>query len=668
MKKRDKIVQEARDRYKVARDAWAPIYAQMREDLRFSDPTGPEQWPEKVRKEREMSEGGPRPCLTFDQTNQFVRQVVNQARRNKPALKFLPVDDESDPKLAEILMGLARQVEYESKADVAYITSLDHSTRGGLGYFRLITEEVEGAEVQGQQRARIVRVVDPETILPDPDFVEPDGSDMGWCFAEEALTREAFKKRWPKSTAVDFDNEGWFSDRHVRVVDYYRLCKVSANTIYAGGQEFTEDEYWAAYQLDPSLAAGMRAEPKTRVVCEVYKLSGEDVLEQSEFPAEFVPIFPVLGNESWEEGKRRLSGGVRLIRDAQISYNFERNSEIEAVAIGPKSPWLAPVEAIEGHENLWRRANHGNLAVLPYNSLDDQGNPIAQPQRIQPAGVAPGWVALSERSKQDIQAGLGMFNASVGNNPNNQSGRAVLALQDKAEVGTFHYIDNLALSIGHLGRVLTQVWARIYDQEQIVRILGEDDESQFVRVVPGMGKPYAERQDPLTGRKSVMIDFEAGRYDARAVVGPAYATRQTEAAAELSELVNGNPQMMAILGDVWVKMRNFPEGDKISRRLQAMLPPQIRAAEGEGQQMPPEAQQALQQASQQIQQLQQALQQAQSGAQIEMLKRETALMLQKMKDEAAQDREELKGVIELLKSQMQPPPMLAQAVAQDLSQ
>ena len=681
MKKRDKIIEEARQRFEYASEAWAPIYAQMRDDLRFSDPTGLEQWPEKVRRERELDG---RPCLTFDQTGQYVRQIINQARRNKPALKFLPVDDKSDPELSEILQGLARQTEYESKAEVAYITALDHATRGGLGFFRLITEEKQGSEVVGQQCAKIMRIVDPECVRLDPDFTEPDGSDAGYGFVEETYTREAFKKNWPKATLVDWDSQGWYGKDHVRVCEYFRIVDTTKNTIDAGGQQYGEDEYWQAKQADPMMQQGIPNATKTRKV-EWFKLSGEDVLEQSEFPAEFVPIFPVIGNESWDKGKRKLGGIVRPVRDGQVAYNFERNGEIEAVAIGPKAPWVAPAEAIEGYETQWQNANRGNISVLPYNSLDEAGNAINAPTRINPVGVASGWVTLAERSKADIQAGMGMFAASVGNNPNNQSGRAVLALQDKAEIGSFHYIDNLALSISHMGRVLTQVWPRIYDQAQIVRILGEDDESEFVQVDPSQQRGY-QKQQRQDGSTQITINPGAGRYDARAVVGPAYSTRQTEAAAEISELVNGNPQMLSLIGDVWVKMRNFPEHEKLAKRFKAMLPPEVQAAEKEEQQpseIPPEVEQAMQQAGQEIQALRQALQQAQqemqSGAQVEqfkaesaqqmeLLKRETALMLQAAKDDSAQDREELKGMIALLIQQSAPPPQLAAEVSQDMSE
>ena len=77
MQKRDKIITEARERFDRASEVWSPIYERCRDDLRFSDPTNPQQWPEKARRDRELSEGGARPCMTFDQTGQYVRQVID---------------------------------------------------------------------------------------------------------------------------------------------------------------------------------------------------------------------------------------------------------------------------------------------------------------------------------------------------------------------------------------------------------------------------------------------------------------------------------------------------------------------------------------------------------------------------------------------------------------
>ena len=100
--------------------------------------------------------------------------------------------------------------------------------------------------------------------------------------------------------------------------------------------------------------------------------------------------------------------------------------------------------------------------------------------------------------------------------------------------------------------------------------------------------------------------------------------------------------------------------------------------EGE-QQLPPQVMQALQSAQQEIQQLQQALQEAQSGVQAKQVevqgKAQLAQMqgafdsaMQRAKDDAAYDREELKGMIELIKAQIQPPPALVAEVEEDMAE
>jgi hypothetical protein len=81
-------------------------------------------------------------------------------------------------------------------------------------------------------------------------------------------------------------------------------------------------------------------------------------------------------------------------------------------------------------------------------------------------------------------------------------------------------------------------------------------------------------------------------------------------------------------------MRNFPEAEKIARRLKAMLPPQVQAAEEEEQPaVPPQVMAVLQQAQQEIQALQQQLQEAQSGMAAKQLDSQVKLQLAAMSAE-----------------------------------
>lgn len=131
------------------------------EDIRFVKLR--EQWPEPVRRQREI-EG--RPCLTIDQLGSVVRQVVNDSRLNKPSIKVKPVDSKADPKTAEILGGLIRNIEYSSNADVAYDTAIDYAVTSGRGYFRINAQYA--SDDTFDQDLIIERISDPMTVYGDP--------------------------------------------------------------------------------------------------------------------------------------------------------------------------------------------------------------------------------------------------------------------------------------------------------------------------------------------------------------------------------------------------------------------------------------------------------------------------------------------------------------------
>src|SRR5689334_13977199 len=104
------------------------------DDIRFA--MLEEQWPERIKQARMLEN---RPCLTFNKLPPFILQVVNDARQSKPGIHVHPVDDGSDPEVAEIFNGLIRHIEQSSNAEVAYDTALEYAVTGGFGYFRINT-------------------------------------------------------------------------------------------------------------------------------------------------------------------------------------------------------------------------------------------------------------------------------------------------------------------------------------------------------------------------------------------------------------------------------------------------------------------------------------------------------------------------------------------------
>ena len=130
----EEVLRAAREAYDRARQWWSDNHGRAMEDLEFAR-LG-RQWDERIRQQRELEH---RPCLTFNRMPAFIRQVVNDARQNKPAIKVHPQDSKADPRTAEIINGLIRNIETSSDADVAYDTAIEHAVGQGFGYWRINT-------------------------------------------------------------------------------------------------------------------------------------------------------------------------------------------------------------------------------------------------------------------------------------------------------------------------------------------------------------------------------------------------------------------------------------------------------------------------------------------------------------------------------------------------
>lgn len=605
------ILQKAKECWSEAEEAFEPTRKRMLEDLRFSNPAEPEQWDESVKRARENSVDGARPCLTFDQTNQYIAQVVNDSRQNKPGIKVLPVDSGADVDVAERLEGMVRHIEYSSRASIAYDTAQEYAARIGLGWMRVVPEIVNPET--NEQEIRIKRVHDPLAVLADPNMTEPDGADMGYGFVATSLGKKAFQKAYPKAATQSWEADGWFSQDTVRICEYLYKKTTTENRLVIEGPDgqrmtVTEDEYWALAKqtgFQPQVVQQFMAEA---IEVQWVKMTGAEVLEETTFPSRFIPLVPVLGCELWVEGKRYLCGLTRRMMDPQRAYNYERTSYIETVALQTKTPWTIPWESVEEFQDEWGGANRRNLAYLPYNAIDTEGRQLPPPQRNSPPAMPASFVQGGAIAINDIQASIGMYKSNLGAPSNAVSGRAKQQDQREGDTANYHYIDNLSRGIEQLGRVIVDMIPRIYDTKRIARICGDDGTNDFVEIDPD--QPEAKVKKQVGDKSRVTINPTVGTYDVRVKAGPSYTTMRQESAEALGNLLERNPTAFAVLGPEWAKMQDWPNADKISKMLLSMAPPAVqKMAEGDTD-IPAAAQAQMAQLQEQNQKLTQALEQA----------------------------------------------------------
>lgn len=631
--KDEKILAQARDDFERCQSAEAENREEGLDDLRFARLS--EQWPEEIRKKRD-AEG--RPCLTINRLPAFIRQVVNDSRQNKPAVQVHPVDSQADPKTAEILSGLIRNIEYASDADVAYDTAVECAVTTGFGYFRIATEYA--FDDAFDLDIVIKRIANQFTVYGDPDSTAADSSDWNVAFVTDMYTKAAFEEMWPDADPVDFDGSSgyasltspWREGDHVMVAEYWTRKKVD-KTIYklATGEVVDEDRLrvlTGQEELDPLLTEQILGVMGMQIVGErqtrawkvtQHILSGCEVLETNEWAGRYIPIIPVYGDEVNEEGKRHFRSLIRDAKDPQRMLNFWRTASTEIVALAPRTPWIGQEGQFDGDPN-WQTANTESHAYLTYQNVDGALSP---PMR-QPLDGGPALGAMQEAMSagEDMKTIIGIHDAGLGQRSNEISGVAIKARQREGDVSTFHFIDNLSRGIRHAGRVLIDLIPTVYNGQRMIRILGEDKKAQTVPLgveVPANAVPGAGDDQMPEGAMRI-FDLSAGKYDVTVEAGPSFSTKREEAATQMMEFIQAFPAAAPIIGDLFAANLDWPGATEIAARLKTMLPEQLQGQNPvieQGKKMIEQLQQQLQAVQQQAAE---AIQKLQDERQIDMLK------------------------------------------------
>ena len=578
-----------RSRLHMAMAAFSESREDEVDDQRFmaGSPDNQWQWPADVLATRGAVQGqtiNARPCLTINKLPQHVRQVTNEQRQNRPSGKVIPADDNADVQVAEILNGVMRHIEYMSDADVAYDTACDNQVTYGEGYIRLLTEYCN--EDTFDQDIRIGRIRNSFSVYMDPTIQDPCGADAEWCFLNEDILKTDYERMFPVASPVstlyaqgvgDQGLSSWLQEDTIRVAEYF-YCVYEAATLHLYPNNQTA---FRSTPLDKQLLTlfgkPLRSRQVDRKKVMWMKTNGFDVLDEREWPGKWIPVVRVIGNE-WEvDGKIHISGLVRNAKDAQRMYNYWVSQEAEMLALAPKAPFIGYGGQFEGYEQQWKTANTTNWPYLEVNPdvTDGAGNVLPLPQRAPPPLPQTGLIQAKMGAADDIKATTGQYDASLGMQGNERSGKAILAREKQGDVGTYHYVDNLARAIRHITRQIVDLIPKIYDTQRIARIIGVDGEVDMVKFNPGQQEPVKEIRDQSGALIEKIYNPGVGVYDVMVTTGPGYMTKRQEALDAMSQILQTNPQLWAVAGDLFIKNMDWPGTQEMAERFKKILDPKV---------------------------------------------------------------------------------------------
>jgi len=593
-RKGDKILKEAKDRFKVCKD-WESNSRQLNlDDLKFveADSDNGYQWPNDVRKSRDVDQ---RPSLTINKTRQHCLMIINDCKQNKPTVKIRATGGGATFQAAQVLEGLVRHIEYQSNASTAYDTATEFQVKIGIGYWRVITDYV--SDDSFDQEIFIRRVRDPFSVYIDPDILEADGSDARYAFIFEDMPKDEFERAHPKwkdkisGSSVLEPTDDWVDDKHVRIAEYFRRVEREEELLSVVDPQTGQRTVVKTSSLNDAIVEQVKNDPQTRTRMattydvEWYLIAGSTVMETKIWPGIYIPIVRVIGEETVIERQMDRKGHVRALKDPQRMYNYWSSSAVENVALQSKTPYVGAAEAMEGYEIYYESANRVNHAFLPFNGYDDQGRKLDAPRRQDPVQMPQAYMQGLQIASQEMMAVSGQYESTLGDKGDEKTGIAIQERQRTGNRATYHYIDNLATGIRFTGKILLDLIPKIYDTPRVLRILSEDGTESQVQIDPAQKQALMEGEKPNQQQAAKqaaiqkVLNPSVGRYEVQADVGPNYATRRQEAFAAFTQIISQRPELTQLIGDILMKAGDFPMADEAAERLKRMVPKQ---ALGEG--------------------------------------------------------------------------------------
>jgi hypothetical protein len=509
--------------------------------------------------------------------------VTNDQRQNRPSGKVIPADDHADIEVAEIFNGMVRHIEYISDADVAYDTACENQVSYGEGYIRILTEYCD--ENTFDQDIKIGRVRNSFSVYMDPTIQDPTGADAKWCFITEDITKDEYQRMYPDSAPIttlqtlgvgDQNLSQWLMEDTIRVADYYYVDYDRTTLNMYPGNVTAFEGTLEDKQLKAIYGKPKKSRESDRVKIKYCKINGYEILEEREWAGKYIPVVRIVGNEFEVDGRLYVSGLVRNAKDAQRMYNYWVSQEAEMLALAPKAPFIGYGGQFEGYENQWKTANTTNWPYLEVNPdvTDGAGATLPLPQRAQPPMASSGLLQAKAGASEDIKASTGQYNASLGMSSNERSGKAILARQREGDVGTYHYGDNLARGVRHIVRQLVDLIPKVYDTQRVARIIGIDGDTDMVKLNPDQPEAVKKiMQGDIVIEK--IYNPSVGKYDVVVATGPGYATKRQEALEAMAQLLQGNPQLWQVAGDLFVKNMDWPGAQEMAKRFAKTIDPKL---------------------------------------------------------------------------------------------
>jgi hypothetical protein len=540
-KQKEEIIKKARRRYKILYDAEKDSKASFVKNMEFTFNIGDGHWNPVDVSERDNDR---RPHLTANKMAKFVRQVVNGEKSMPNADEVIPVDDKGDPKIAQIYNELINDIEYKSNAEEKiYGMAGEHAVAGGFGYWRVNTRwDEEGFEQQ------IIELLP----CPNPLLVSKDPRGM-YAFVRECIPEDEFETEYEKKIDhADFDNDEdftlWYEPEKIWIAEYFTKEPAKKILVEFENPATKETGLMKVDKLEevPEDFTVLRNREIDTHKIMWYKITGNDILDSREWMGSYIPIVEVSGHEVQLKGKTYKQALIEDAKDMNFMYDYWLTTATEQAAMTLRNPYMVTREQIKGHEKQWKVMFKKIFPYILFNQTS-----LGRPERASNAQIDPATLTMLQIADYNIKDTLGMFEASLGQQSNERSSKAITSRKAISDQGTFNFPYNFHQAKLETKRIIIDLIPGIYDNARIIRLRGKNEN------IP-INWPSMEGK--------LVHDLSIGKYDIRSKM-PFTPSRRQQIVDNFVQAMQYAPTHADIIFNFALKFMDVPGVEELSQAI-----------------------------------------------------------------------------------------------------
>lgn len=503
-----------------------------------------------------------RPRYTFDRCKPIRNQIWGAIADQEFAIKVKPMGGGASDETARTYSGLIRNIESMSVATDVYEQAIKKGIDIGFGCWRI---EQDWADSDAFDQDLFIRpvhnAVDRVWFLGY--FESPVAEDAKAVTIDHTISLEEYKERFgedrfPQSLGEDRSHSEYYYKREGILIGELIYKEKVTRTLYMTPDGAVVDEEKATEMGLPLGELKSRERETFKVMTRFYD-GGGWLTEPEETVFDHLPIVPVWPNFEITDNKVITCGAIEWLMDEQRVHNYAVSRAVEDVALSPKPKLMMTRKQAKGSENQLATMNQNNEPVLFYNHDD---NAPAQPYPLMMQTNNAALAEIINISAQATEASAGMYGPNLARNEGIQSGVAIEKQQHKGDIGTIEYFKAVKRSIIQTGKILVHAIPKVYEQGREIRIMNEDGTYELVSI----------HEQVMTEQGVVTYnDLQQGIYDVTCDIGPAYKTRQEQAADFFERIGQIDPSIVEQGKDIWLQTMDLPGMDTLAERFRAQL-------------------------------------------------------------------------------------------------